>query len=530
MQSFGGAAPAADSAGGEPSRQRRAPVLVALPPYSVSESLLSHHADRIPVLEHRYLVSTLLLGRLDRCSLVFVASRHPGEEVLAYSASLVAGEGREVLRRRLHALEVPDSGSRAVGELVASASTVTRRTSALPPPSGCTSRRSVCLLRSRAQFGGLHRPPRASMGHVVAKSQVTLRLQGGLPPMDGVAGTVWEIACDESGFSGANLLDAATPVITHASVDLSVGEAVELIAVLRSELRFSVNELKSGRFLRSPRAAETLRWFVAALAGRAHVHVTDKEYFLVTRIVDLFVAEPSYAAGTRLTESLRPAALMLYRARRSGGSSWDDFLAAFVELVRTKRRPQPDRGVVERFFQARDALARTLDAPAEDVLDGLTRDRVWAVVQRLNRGDRSIPPPLEPMLPALVETVLFWSGGQRQVLVIHDEQSALTADRLRRLQRLLADNAGLPVGDADRAGAPPAVASPLAGLVTVDSRDDPRIQVADLLAGIARASPGKGHPEALEHLLSPTSLHDPSDNDGRSEDQGKRGRDLARRR
>jgi hypothetical protein len=117
-------------------------------------------------------------------------------------------------------------------------------------------------------------------------------------------------------------------------------------------------------------------------------------------------------------------------------------------------------------------------------------------------------------LPALVETVLFWSGGQRQVLVIHDEQSALTADRLRRLQRLLADNAGLPVGDADRAGAPPAVASPLAGLVTVDSRDDPRIQVADLLAGIARASPGKGHPEALEHFLSPTSLHDPSDNDG----------------
>ena len=51
-------------------------------------------------------------------------------------------------------------------------------------------------------------------------------------------------------------------------------------------------------------------------------------------------------------------------------------------------------------------------------------------------GDRSIPPPLEPLLPALAETVLFWSGGKRQVLVTHDEQSALTADRLRGLQRL----------------------------------------------------------------------------------------------
>ena len=34
-----------------------------------------------------------------------------------------------------------------------------------------------------------------------------LPLQGGLPPVDAVAGTVVEIACDESGFSGTNLLD-----------------------------------------------------------------------------------------------------------------------------------------------------------------------------------------------------------------------------------------------------------------------------------------------------------------------------------
>ena len=54
-------------------------------------------------------------------------------------------------------------------------------------------------------------------------------LQGGLPPVGAVAGAVVEIACDESGFSGTNLLDAATPVITHASVDLSIGEAVRLM-------------------------------------------------------------------------------------------------------------------------------------------------------------------------------------------------------------------------------------------------------------------------------------------------------------
>ncbi len=336
-----------------------------------------------------------------------------------------------------------------------------------------------------------------------------LPLQGGLPPAAAVTGAVVEIACDESGFSGTNLLQPATPVITHASVDLRVDEAVELIAALRSGFRCSPNEFKSGQFLRSPKAGEALAWFLTALSGRAHVHLVDKEYFLVTRVVDLFLAEPSYAAGTRLTQDNRPAALALYRARRPAGCDWGAFLAAFVELVRIKRRHRPDLPALERFFQARDALVRDgLGAQAEAVLDGLDQTRVRAVLTRLSNHDRSIPPPLEPMLPALAETVLFWSGGQRQVLVIHDEQSALTAGRLSRLQQVLADSAGSPVG-ADKAGVSPAGVSPLAGLVMVDSRDDPRVQVADLLAGMARRLPGIVDDGPLQPFLSPTSLRDP---------------------
>jgi hypothetical protein len=333
--------------------------------------------------------------------------------------------------------------------------------------------------------------------------------QGGLPPVDTVTGAVVEIACDESGFSGTNLLHPATPVITHASVDLCTGEAVELNTALRSRFRFSPDEFKSGQFLRNPAAGEALEWLLAALRGRAHVHLVDKEYFLVTRIVDLLVAEPSYAAGTRLTQDQRPAALALYRARDLAGSDWRVFLAAFADLVRIKRRHRPDPLALERFFQARDALLRDrLGAQAEDVLDGLNRTRVQAVLTRLFAGDRSIPPPLEPMLPALAETVLFWSdGGKRQVLVTHDEQSALTAGRLSRLQQVLADGAGASLPG--EAGSSAAGISPLAGLVMVDSRDDPRVQVADLLAGVPRRLPQIVDDRPLQPFLSPTSLRDP---------------------
>jgi hypothetical protein len=104
---------------------------------------------------------------------------------------------------------------------------------------------------------------------------------------------------------------------------------------------------------------------------------------------------------------------------------------------------------------------------------------------------------------------LFWSGGQRQVLVIHDEQSALTANRLSRLQQVLADGAGPSLTGADEAGSSPAGVSPLAGLVMVDSRDDPRVQVADLLAGLARRLPGIVDDGPLQPFLYPTSLRDP---------------------
>jgi hypothetical protein len=200
----------------------------------------------------------------------------------------------------------------------------------------------------------------------------------------------------------------------------------------------------------------------------------------------------------------------LYRAKRLAGCDWGVFLAAFVELVRIKRPHRPDRRALERFFQARDALVRDgLGAEAEGVLDGLSRTRVRAVLTRLSDDDQSIPPPLEPMLPALAETVLFWSGGERQVLVIHDEQSALTAGRLSRLQQVLADGAGSSPAGADEAGSSLAGVSPLAGLVMVDSRDDPRVQVADLLAGVARRLPGIVDDGPLQPFLSPTSLRDP---------------------
>ena len=89
-------------------------VCVALPSFSVGESLLSHYADRIPALEHRYLLAALMLHRIESCELVFLSCVAPGDEVLDYYTSLVPAPLRASMRRRLRVLEVPDRSARSI--------------------------------------------------------------------------------------------------------------------------------------------------------------------------------------------------------------------------------------------------------------------------------------------------------------------------------------------------------------------------------------------------------------------------------
>jgi hypothetical protein len=90
-------------------------VMIALPSFSVGESLLSHYGDRIFALEHRYLLALLALRRI-ACDLVLVVSQAPTPEVLEYYLSLIPEDGRDSARRRLHVLEVPDDSHRAIAE------------------------------------------------------------------------------------------------------------------------------------------------------------------------------------------------------------------------------------------------------------------------------------------------------------------------------------------------------------------------------------------------------------------------------
>ena len=126
------------------------------------------------------------------------------------------------------------------------------------------------------------------------------------------------IACDESGSEGENVTHAGHRVFVHASVAVGESESAEVMARVRRLAPSQAPEYKADQILR-PMAAAAASWLLAAdgpLAGRALVHLVDKDYFVVGKVVDLLVAEVAYAAGEDLYAGRRARGMALTRIHR----------------------------------------------------------------------------------------------------------------------------------------------------------------------------------------------------------------------
>jgi hypothetical protein len=86
--------------------------VVAMPSFSVGESLLSHYGHRLPALEQRFLVASLMIHRLRHARLVFVGSVAPDKAVMAYYRQL--GPGARRFGSAVRLVDIGDSSPRAV--------------------------------------------------------------------------------------------------------------------------------------------------------------------------------------------------------------------------------------------------------------------------------------------------------------------------------------------------------------------------------------------------------------------------------
>jgi hypothetical protein len=305
-----------------------------------------------------------------------------------------------------------------------------------------------------------------------------------------------EIACDESGFTGGNLTFRHT-VFTHASLRVPVESAREEMARLR--LRVAAHgELKASWLLRWCDDDDLHRLLDPSglLGGQVRVHVTDTRLFLLCRLADVLLSSDEISGLDLPGEAAdrRGVALELYRQGDTvfGLHRWQAFLVAAGKALRATSRWVPASAVSDFEGELAELAAAPTPAPVREALLRLRAGAGRArAVRRSLEVDSRRPPLLEPLLPALTRCVLGWGTEHRALAVVHDEQSVLTPWRIRDIADRL-----------DRAQP-----GHLLDLRRVDSRDDPRVQIADLVAGIARraaASLLMGRPDRrLIDLVTP---------------------------
>ncbi|GGQ83026.1 hypothetical protein [Streptomyces flaveolus] len=283
------------------------------------------------------------------------------------------------------------------------------------------------------------------------------------------AGAFLEVACDESGSDGENLTGGNTDVFAHASVCLPAASAAEAVSAVRDRIRSPAEEYKANHLLRE-KHRPVLEWLLGPsgpIHGHAHVHLTEKAYFVVDRTVALLLGDPA-------------GALPLFRAGRRvfGDESWREFLTSANRLLWVRGNGDGDgtdaedrAAPVDAFFRAVGVLrgARPPSGPAA-TLERLAAARSRADAHRahLTAGPAPIP-VLEPLLPAVVATAAHWSAAGRPVRLVHDRQNTLTPERIAWIE------------ERARLGG-----VRLDGLRLVHARLDARVQLADFLAGIAR--------------------------------------------
>jgi hypothetical protein len=294
-----------------------------------------------------------------------------------------------------------------------------------------------------------------------------------------------EIACDESGYEGEKLIGTTTDVFAHASVHLDTESAASCMHELRRRIRSPATEYKANHLLREKHRA-VLIWLLGPLGplrGHASAYLIDKAFFVVGKVIDLLTDDvrptiPGLGVGQDRQAAAMTGALYGESRRGLDPLLWEAFLAASNNVLRAKD-PLAVRTSLDSFFNAVDALRLAGSGRTDEVLGLVERVRRDTASLRARLLDNSaMMPPLDPLIPAIVHAVIRWGDGDNAVSIVHDRQNTLSADRIAQLKDLFSRPVPAVLGHSARGR--------LAGLTLVDSTVDPRVQVADILAGTAR--------------------------------------------
>lgn len=317
---------------------------------------------------------------------------------------------------------------------------------------------------------------------------------------------ILDIACDESGFTGPDLLAKDQRYFAFASVSVSDAEAASLIAKARTDHSITMPELKASKLLGSARGRKAVAALMQACKGRYVLSVHDKLMSLCANLFE-FIYEPVFKHDPWL----------LYQ------KNMHRFVSMFTYVWLNEHESEARRTVTE--FQKYMRSLDPADAPflfdtVRPPLSGAGTEHPFENVLRFaygyrdiiikdNANLRTIVPESVPWTLDLSTTCLWahlnhWGRSGKLLSVMCDESKPL---------KISAENM---TGDADDPGIKRARQQGHKGplgwkllqpIAFVDSKQHPSIQLADIFAGSAVACFSRRLPAGSDAIVEGIAEH-----------------------
>jgi hypothetical protein len=243
---------------------------------------------------------------------------------------------------------------------------------------------------------------------------------------------------DESGWDGDQLHGARrSRYLSIGSVAISDVEAEPIVQEIRRATQLQAPELKFSGAFAGPKNAQRRPVLAGllepggALHGRASVYLVDKHYFVVAKLIDLFIEEMLHKQGRdiRNTGRARKMARGLFTEgpRALGPELFDRLLASTVAFTSHKNKDQMVTS--DDFFDVvEEAWTRSCRRNVTETLALLraTRQEATEYMQDAFEPGGTLPQSLEPLIPSVRVVTEIWSKELGRVNMLVDDQRALT--------------------------------------------------------------------------------------------------------
>lgn len=231
------------------------------------------------------------------------------------------------------------------------------------------------------------------------------------------------IYCDETGFTGNNLLDEEQRYFVYSSIAIEPRQSDELVNRVVKDYKLQGNELKGSRLIKHERGLKAIRWLLSECREESRLIFVDKPFTLACKFHE-YIFEPLYSDSSGIFYESgfhKFIANSLHKEWSDGSVAARGLLSDFQELMRTK-----DPDIAQHLFSGGSGGDSTSGRIM--LFAFLHKDAILREIEKL----RDLDPAkwiLEATQTSLFSLLTHWATKGEELEVYCDDSKPLAAQK-----------------------------------------------------------------------------------------------------